>query len=290
MEGLFEYTSLGFQWSTVVYKTVNHRQNFANPVNGANTQMTERALRCARLKISKNTNNVHPTSFPGYSAELWWRSKHGTTPFNDSVAEVVRQYPMHWLTELIFDFTAVQFSRFTNVTFYLFVLWCARATLGDSDILDRCASDLYHYATKLLSHWSLRSSNLLTSATIHGGTSASPCRRLGCNGRDTVIVTCLVWCCTLYKQSRRPAALRRSWNTLARFANSQFAAAHLSRTCVTSLSCRREIIATRHAHETGGYRTAQSATEWLRPIYTGWSDVTESVVTIRSPFCGYNVA
>jgi len=78
-----------------VYKTINHRQNFANPVNGANTQMIERALRCARLKIIKNTNNVHHTSFPGYSAELWWRSKHGTTPFNDPVAEVVRQYPMH---------------------------------------------------------------------------------------------------------------------------------------------------------------------------------------------------
>jgi len=26
------------------------------------------------------------------------------------------------------------------------------------------------------------------------------------------------------------------------------------------------------------------------PRYTGWSDVTESTATIRSPFCGYNVA
>ena len=26
----------------------------------------------------------------------------------------------------------------------------------------------------------------------------------------------------------------------------------------------------------------------LTTIYIGWSDVTESVVTIRSPFCGYN--
>jgi len=46
--------------------------------------MIERALRCARLKIIKNAKkNVHPTSLPGYLAELWWRSMHGTTPFND---------------------------------------------------------------------------------------------------------------------------------------------------------------------------------------------------------------
>jgi len=78
-----------------VHKTVNHRQNFVNPVNGANTQMIERALRCARSQIIKTANNVHPTSLPGYLAELWWRPMHGTTPFNDSVAEVAKQHPMH---------------------------------------------------------------------------------------------------------------------------------------------------------------------------------------------------
>jgi len=46
-------------------------------------------------KIIKNANNVHPTSFPGYLAELWWCSKHGTTPFNDFIAEVAKQYPVH---------------------------------------------------------------------------------------------------------------------------------------------------------------------------------------------------
>jgi len=43
----------------------------------------------------KIANNVHPTSFPGYLAGLWWRSMHGTTPFNDFVAEVAKQYPTH---------------------------------------------------------------------------------------------------------------------------------------------------------------------------------------------------
>jgi len=60
--------------------------------------MTARALRRARLKLIKNANNVHPTSLPGYLAEIWWRSIHGTTPFNDFAAEsgeTEKQYPMH---------------------------------------------------------------------------------------------------------------------------------------------------------------------------------------------------
>jgi len=60
-------------WTKYVHKAVNHQQNFVNTVNGANTQIIERAWRYAFLKIIKNANNVHLTSFPGYLAELWWR-------------------------------------------------------------------------------------------------------------------------------------------------------------------------------------------------------------------------
>jgi len=90
-QGLTEWN----YWTKYVHKTVNHQQNFVNPVDVANIQTIERAWRCACLKIIKNANNVHPTSFPGYSAEIWWRSMHGTTPFNDFVAEVAKQYPVH---------------------------------------------------------------------------------------------------------------------------------------------------------------------------------------------------
>ena len=65
-------------WTKYVHKAVNHQQNFVNPVNGANTQVIERAWRRARLKIIRNANNVRPTSFPGYLAELWWRSNQCT--------------------------------------------------------------------------------------------------------------------------------------------------------------------------------------------------------------------
>jgi len=73
---------------------VNHQQNFVDPVTGANTEIIERAWKCARLKIIKNANNVHPNSLSGYLAEIWWRSLHKTEPFNDFIAEVQRQYPM----------------------------------------------------------------------------------------------------------------------------------------------------------------------------------------------------
>ena len=39
-------------------------------------------------------------------------------------------------------FTTVQFSRFTNVMYLPCALVCARAVVGDNDILDRCARDL----------------------------------------------------------------------------------------------------------------------------------------------------
>ena len=36
------------------------------------------------------------------------------------------------------------------------------------------------------------------------------------------------------------------------------------------------------------YSHLNSATKSGKALYIGWSDVTESMVTIRSPFCGYN--
>jgi len=68
--------------------TINRISSIRNPNTGANTQMIERAWKCARLKIIKNANNVHPNSLPCYLAEIWWRSMHKTAPFNDFLAEV----------------------------------------------------------------------------------------------------------------------------------------------------------------------------------------------------------
>jgi len=77
----------------------------------------------------------------------------GTTPFNDFAAEVVKQYPMHWLTELTFGFKALYtctiFTFYKCHIFYL-VLRCARAIVGDNDILDRCALPII---TRLMCYW-----------------------------------------------------------------------------------------------------------------------------------------
>ena len=91
---LYEHTRWVSNGQPYVHRIVNHQQNFVNPVTGANTQMIERAWKCARLKIIKNINNVHPNSLSGYLAEFWWRPLHKTAPFNDFIAEVQRQYPM----------------------------------------------------------------------------------------------------------------------------------------------------------------------------------------------------
>ena len=69
--------------------------------------------KCACLKIIKNANNVHPTSFPGYLAELWWRSMHGTTPFNDFVAGET-------VSRALIDGTHIRLKALYNGTIFTF--------------------------------------------------------------------------------------------------------------------------------------------------------------------------
>jgi len=65
--------------------------------------------------------------------------------------------------------------------------------------------------------------------------------------------------------------------------------AHLCSTCVArALDRPATHTATRSEQHGLTYLQACSTTSSCATQYIGWSDVTESVATIRSPFCGYN--
>jgi hypothetical protein len=73
--GLHEHTSIPcwvVNGRPQIHKAAKHQYNSFNPINGASTQMIERAWRSAHLKLIKNANNnVIQTSLPGYQADFY---------------------------------------------------------------------------------------------------------------------------------------------------------------------------------------------------------------------------
>jgi len=59
----------GFQ-----HRTVNHHENFVNPVNGANTQIIECVWSGLKLKIMRKMHGTTPEMLPRHLKEFWWRS------------------------------------------------------------------------------------------------------------------------------------------------------------------------------------------------------------------------
>ncbi len=73
--------------------TVNHSQNFVDPITGANTQLIETLWGSLKLKVLKQMRGTSPNMLHGHLAEFWWRKLHKKTPFLDFLAVIRKYYP-----------------------------------------------------------------------------------------------------------------------------------------------------------------------------------------------------
>jgi len=76
------------------HKTVNHSENFIDPVTGANTQRIETCWGDLKTKIIRCMRGTRLNLISNHLAEAWWRSVHRITPFLDFLDEIVTQYPL----------------------------------------------------------------------------------------------------------------------------------------------------------------------------------------------------
>lgn len=77
-----------------IHRTVNHSQNFVNPIDGANTQRIETYWGKIKTKLIRLMRGTNENLLPGHLAEFWWKEIHKDTPFNDIIIEIRRQFPL----------------------------------------------------------------------------------------------------------------------------------------------------------------------------------------------------
>lgn len=79
----------------LVHQTVNHQENFVDPVTGANTQMIEQKWR--QYKRYLHDGGFRQTTFRSWLRYFWWLSINGRTSCKDPFLRIVdairRQYP-----------------------------------------------------------------------------------------------------------------------------------------------------------------------------------------------------
>ncbi|XP_022175067.1 uncharacterized protein LOC111037022 isoform X1 [Myzus persicae] len=64
------------------HNTVNHSENFVDPLTQAHTQRIESLWRPLRLKVVKNMCGTSPDLLPRYLMETWWRGINKSDLFN----------------------------------------------------------------------------------------------------------------------------------------------------------------------------------------------------------------
>jgi ISXO2-like transposase domain len=74
------------------HQTVNHSQNFVDPVTGANTQRIESNWREIKEAILSHTGGVME-SLHRRLVEFAWRKEHSANPFSALLTEINRQFP-----------------------------------------------------------------------------------------------------------------------------------------------------------------------------------------------------
>ena len=76
------------------HQTVNHSQNFVNPVNGANTQQIESTWNQAKRRNKRHCGTARHM-MEGYLCEFMWRKRlHGADPFDAIMNDIAIYYPV----------------------------------------------------------------------------------------------------------------------------------------------------------------------------------------------------
>jgi hypothetical protein len=74
--------------------TVNHEQNFVDPVTRAHTQRIECNWGHVKTELVRRIHGTSLALLPGHLAEYWWKKTHETHAFNDMLAEIAHQFPL----------------------------------------------------------------------------------------------------------------------------------------------------------------------------------------------------
>ena len=79
----------------LTHLTVNHSQNFVDPVSGAHTQKIERSWKAAKER-NKRHNGTHRSMLDSYMCEFMWRSRvraRNLNVFDTILADIVQFWP-----------------------------------------------------------------------------------------------------------------------------------------------------------------------------------------------------
>ena len=77
-----------------IHRTVNHSENFVNPIDGTDTQRIESNWGWVKTKLIKSMRGTKENLLPSHLAEYWWKGIHDQCPFLDIIAEIQRQKPL----------------------------------------------------------------------------------------------------------------------------------------------------------------------------------------------------
>ena len=83
-----------WQGFNYVHETVNHQENFVDPITGANTQRIECHWGHVKTEILRKMRGTSPNLLPGHLAAYWWKKMHNEAPFNTIVDEIATQFPL----------------------------------------------------------------------------------------------------------------------------------------------------------------------------------------------------
>ena len=82
--------------SGYTHQTVNHSENFVDPVTGAHTQSVEGHWSCTKRMMRKQgVMNTSSNLFPTYLIEFLWRRRFGALDLLEKLLEnIAEQYPL----------------------------------------------------------------------------------------------------------------------------------------------------------------------------------------------------